>query len=253
MQHLEDQDLWVRKLFYGAGSEAYGPIPVFPENGFLPSDAASNPYPFSLSAATTLLKDNGWTVSQGGTDVCSSPGAGAGDCGAGIPAGTKLAFNLIFASAPGFISEQMTDLVSQASQVGIHITLQSSNFDYMLSNYVDPSAPDNEDKWAMEDFGGEGDSPYPTTFGVFNTGAGGQIGDYNDPVANQRINASISSGDPLAVGNEASYLTDELPVMWQPDQDLIWAWKSNISGSPESFENLTQYYATPEMWYFTGS
>jgi hypothetical protein len=39
--------------------------------------------------------------------------------------------------------------------------------------------------------------------------------------------------------------------MFQPDEDLIWAWKSNISGPPDTFENLTQYYATPEFWYFT--
>jgi peptide/nickel transport system substrate-binding protein len=253
MQHLEDQAGWVRSYFSGAGSEAYGPIPVFPENGFLPSNADSNPYAFSVADAVSLLKSNGWTVTSGGTDVCDNPGTGSGECGAGIPAGTKLAFNIIYTTAPSFIGDQMTDLVSQAAQAGIHITLQPSNFDYMLQNYVDPSSPANDDKWAIEDFGGEGDSPYPTTFGIFNNGGGGQIGDYDSSMANQLISASVSSGDPLAVGNEASYLTENLPVMWQPDQDLIWAWKSDISGPPDTFENLTQYYATPEFWYFTSS
>src|ERR1035441_8534115 len=32
---------------------------------------------------------------------------------------------------------------------------------------------------------------------------------------------------------------------------VVWAWKNTISGPPTSFENLTQYYATPEFWYFT--
>ncbi len=40
----------------------------------------------------------------------------------------------------------------------------------MIANYLDPSAPANENKWAMEDFGGETDVPYATTFGLFNTG-----------------------------------------------------------------------------------
>jgi peptide/nickel transport system substrate-binding protein len=251
MQHLEDQAGWISAFFHGAGASAYGPIPVFPQNGFLPTAAANNPYVYSVAEAASLLKSNGWTINPNGTDVCSNPGTGTGECGSGIPAGTKLAFNLIFTTSPGIIGEEMTDLASKAATAGIHITLQPSLFDYMIGNYVDPEAPANDNKWAMEDFGGEGDDPYPSTFGLFNTGGGSQIGDYSDPKANQLINASVSSGDPLAVGAEATYLTDDLPVMWQPIQDLIWAWKSDISGPPDTFENLTQYYATPEFWYFT--
>jgi peptide/nickel transport system substrate-binding protein len=253
MQHLEDQASWIRAFFNGAGSEAYGSIPVFPQNQFLPSDAASNPYPFSVSAAISVLKQNGWTVNPEGTDVCGNPGTGAGQCGAGIPAGTKLTFNLIYATAPDLIGEQMDNLAQEALAAGIKITLQPSNFGTMLNNYVDSAFPANDNKWAMEDFGGEGLAPYPTTFGIFNKGAGGQIGDYYDPQADSLINASISSGAPSAVGQEASYLTLQLPVMWQPEQDLIWAWKTNLSGQPAAFENLTQYYATPEFWYFTNS
>jgi len=29
------------------------------------------------------------------------------------------------------------------------------------------------------------------------------------------------------------------------------AWKKNLSGPPASFEDLTQYFLTPEYWYFT--
>ena len=251
MEHLEDQAGWIKAYFHGAGASAYGPIPVFPENGFLPSTAADNPYAYSLPDATSLLKSHGWTVVPNGTDVCSKPGSASGECGAGIPAGTKLSFNLIYTTSPQIIGDEMEDLASEAAQAGIHITLQSSNFDTILGNYIDPESPGNDDKWAVEDFGGEGDDPYPTTFGIFNTGGGGQLGDYSTAQADNLISASISSGDPLAVGNEASYLTENLPVMWQPDQDLIWAWKSEVSGPPDTFENLTQYYATPEFWYFT--
>jgi peptide/nickel transport system substrate-binding protein len=177
MEHLEDQAGWITAFFHGAGASAYGPIPVFPQNGFLPADAANNPYPFSVADAVSLLKANGWTVNAGGTDVCSNPGTGTGECGAGIPLGTKLAFDFVYATAPDIIGDQASDLVSQAAQAGVHITLQASNFDFMLENYVDPESPANDDKWAMEDFGGESDDPYPTTFGLFNTTGGGQIGD----------------------------------------------------------------------------
>jgi peptide/nickel transport system substrate-binding protein len=190
-------------------------------------------------------------VVPNGTDTCQSPGTGPSQCGAGIPAGTKLAWNFIYSSSPALIGQQATDFVSKAKQAGITITLQSSNFNYMIANYLDPYAPANENKWAMEDFGGETNSTYPTTFGLFNTGGSNQVGDYSDPTADQLINESIAGGDPAAVKNEASYLTTHLPVQFQPNPDYIWAWKNTLSAqTPEAWANLTQYYATPEFWYF---
>ena len=109
--------------------------------------------------------------------------------------------------------------MSKAAQAGIKITLSSSNFNYMIANYLDPYAPANENKWAMEDFGGETDVPYATTFGLFNTGGSDQIGDYSNPTADSLINASISGGNPSAVKNEASFLTANQPVLFQPNPD----------------------------------
>jgi peptide/nickel transport system substrate-binding protein len=197
------------------------------------------------------LKSHGWTVNPGGTDVCNKAGSGAGDCGAGIPAGTTLAFNLIYATSPALTGDQMTDLVSQAKKAGISITLSSSNFGYIVTHYNDAADPANEDKWAMMDFGGVSLSTYPTTFGLFNTGAG-QIGDYSNPAADALINDSITGGNPAAVKNEAAFLTMDQPVMFQPDPDDIYAWKTTISATePGYLENLTQFYATPEFWYLT--
>jgi peptide/nickel transport system substrate-binding protein len=251
MAHLEDQQGWIHAYMNGAGGAAYGPIPAYPLSPYLPADAASDPYPFSVTDAITLLKSHGWTINAGGTDVCSSPGTGATNCGAGIPAGTKLAFNFIYSTSPALIGQQATDLVSQAAKAGVHITLQASNFNYMIANYIDPAAPANENKWAISDFGGETDEPYATTFGLFNTTGLNQVGDYSNATADALINASVSGGNPAAVKNEASFLTMNQPVEFQPNPDLIWVWKTNISGTPDSFENLTQYYATPEFWYFT--
>jgi peptide/nickel transport system substrate-binding protein len=144
----------------------------------------------------------------------------------------------------------MTDLVSKAKQAGITITLQSSNFNYMISNYLDPYAPANANKWAMQDFGGETNSTYPTTFGLFNTGGSNQVGNYSNPKADELISASIKSSDPAAVKAEAAFLTTDQPVLFQPNNDRVWVWKSTISSSkPEAIESLTQYYANPEYWY----
>jgi peptide/nickel transport system substrate-binding protein len=252
MAHLEDQQGWISAFMHGAGAPAYGPIPAYPKSPFLPSNASTNPYPFSISSATNLLKSHGWTVNAGGTDVCQSAGSGASQCGAGIPAGTQLKFNLIYNSGNTRITSEMTDLVSKAKQAGVNITLQSSNFNYMISNYLDPYAPANANKWAMQDFGGETNSTYPTTYSLFNTGGSNQIGNYSNPTADKLINDSITSSDPAAVKAEAEFLTNDQPSMFEPNNDYTWAWKTNVASTiPEAFENLTQYYSTPEYWYLS--
>jgi peptide/nickel transport system substrate-binding protein len=249
MQHLEDQAGQIKAYFNGAGDPAYGPIPAFPKSPFLPANAATNPYPFSVQTAMTVLKDNGWNVTPNGTDTCAKPGTATGDCGAGVPAGTKLAFNLIYNTTPP-IPGQVEDLASNAKAAGIEIALSGSNFNYMIQNYNDASSPANANKWAMEDFGGETNSTYPTQFGVYNTGGSGQIGAYSNPTADSLINASLFGSNPTAVTSEASFFTTNLPVLWQPVLDYIWAWKTNISSTePAGIENLTQYDNTPQYWY----
>ena len=219
----------------------------------MPANAATNPYPYSVQSAMTLLENNGWNVTANGTDTCAKPGTATGDCGAGIPAGTNLAFNLIYNTPPP-IPGQVEDLASNAKAAGIEIALSGSNFNFMISNYNDAASTADESKWAMEDFGGETDSTYPTQFGFLNTGGSGQIGDYSNPQADSLINASISGTNPAAVENELSFLDTNEPVLWQPLRDHVYVWKTNISATtPLAFENLTQYTATPEFWYTTKS
>jgi peptide/nickel transport system substrate-binding protein len=76
MAHLEDQQGWITAFMHGAGAPAYGPIPAYPKSPYLPANAATNPYPFSISSAVNLLKSHGWTVNAGGTDVCQNAGSG---------------------------------------------------------------------------------------------------------------------------------------------------------------------------------
>jgi peptide/nickel transport system substrate-binding protein len=253
MAHLQNQPGWITAYMRGAGDPDYGPIPTYPKSPYLPSDATQNPYPFSVPTAIRLLKSHGWTVIPGGTDVCAKAGTGPGECGAGIPAGTKAAFNLIYANDSSLIGEESADLAAEAKRAGITISLSSASGTYISNTYSDPLAPANDNKWAMQNWGGAGepDNPYPTQFGFLNTGGAYQAGDYSTPTGDGLINASVSGRNPAAVKNEASFLTVNEPVLWQPVPDYIWAWKTSISGPRTAFENLTQYYVTPELWYFT--
>ena len=252
LAHLVDDQGWIHAFMFGAGDPAYGPIPTYPRSPYIPSNATTDPYPFSVSDAVSLLKSHGWTVTPGGTDTCASAGSGANQCGPGIPAGTKLAWNYIYSTSPALIGQQATDFVSKAKQAGINITLSGSNFNYMVTNYIDPAAPANENKWAMMDFGGETQDPYPTTFGLFNTGGAAQVGDYSNSRADALINTSVTGGDPAAVKNEAEFLTTDQPVQFQPVPDYIWAWKNTLASvRPEAWESLSQYYAEAQFWYLT--
>jgi len=251
MQHLEDQPGQIKAFLNGDGDPLGGPIGAYPQSPYLPANGKTTLYPFSISAATSLLKSNGWTVTANGTDTCTKPGTGPGECGAGIPAGTKLSFNLIY-NAASPITQEVEDLASNAKAAGITVNLSASNFDFMIQNYIDPASPANINKWAMEDFGGESFSTYPTSFGLFNTGGSGQIGDYSNPQADALINASISGTNPAAVTAELSFFDTQVPVLWQPLRDHVYVWKTNISSTtPQAFENLTQYDPTPEFWYLT--
>jgi len=251
MQHLEDQQGQIKAFMNGDGVPGYTTISQYPQTPFYPSNATTNPYPFSVSTAESVLKANGWNVVPNGTDTCAHAGTAAGDCGAGIPAGTPLSFNLIYYTTSP-ITQEVEDLASNAKQAGIQITLSGSNFNYMINNYNDAASPANANKWAAEDFGGEGFSPYATAFGFLNTGGSGQIGNYSNPTADSLINASITSPNPNAVTNELAFFATNLPVMWQPLRDHTYAWKTNVSATqPEAFENLTQYAVTPEFWYLT--
>ena len=135
------------------------------------------------------------------------------------------------------------------------MTLQSSNFNFIVENDNDPAVPKNDDKWAVEDFGGFTDSTYPTTDGVFNSTGSSNLGGYSDPKADQLIQASITSSNPAAVKAEASYLTQQQPGLCQPNPGspnaAVVVYSKTLSGPPASFENLTQDYLTPELWYFT--
>jgi hypothetical protein len=104
----------------------------------------------------------------------------------------------------------------------------------------------------MKEFGQYSQGVYPTMESVFDTQGTQNYGSYSDPQADNLITASVSDNRQDAVKQEAAYLTEQQPALFQPLPDTIVAWKKTLSGPADSFANLTQYYFTPERWYFTG-
>ena len=116
-------------------------------------------------------------------------------------------------------------MASKAKQAGINITLSGSNFNYMVTNYIDPAAPANVNKWADDGLRRrDASTPTPPRSAFFNTGGSGQIGDYSNPTADRLINASLTSGNPPAVKNELAFFDDEpagaVPAVARPHLGL---------------------------------
>jgi peptide/nickel transport system substrate-binding protein len=250
LAHLSDQAAIIHGAYDNAAAPAYGPVPAVPATDYVPSNAATNPYPFSTSAAAQLLTSHGWKVVPGGITTCQSPGTGPTNCGAGIPMGQNLNFTDYYVNDPPSAGQETTQWASAASQVGIKILPVAKTFNFIVDQYDDPIAPQNNNKWQVENFGGYTENPYPTTDTIFNTGGSGNEGDYSSPEADKLIKASKFSNNPNAVKNEAAFITKDLPAVFLPNQDLIFAWKG-ISGPPDSFATLTQYGFLPEFWYRT--
>ena len=254
IQHLVDQPQWISSFLKGYGVPSYGPVPIVPANSFADQKERNNPYPFSVSAATDLLKSHGWTINANGTDTCSSPGTGANQCGKGIAQGAQLTFNLEYASGVQATSQMMAALKSAAAQAGITINLSSAPFDQVIGSATPCTATQAACKWQMENWGGGWVySPdfYPTGGELFQTGAGANFGSYSDPQADSLIQATHTapaSQTQSALNAYQDYMVESLPVIFQPNADYqLSEVRSTLHGVQQNaYGNLN-----PEDWYYT--
>ncbi|MFY9782738.1 MAG: ABC transporter substrate-binding protein [Acidimicrobiales bacterium] len=255
LAHLQDEPALLKSkgVFDNAGGEAFASVPAVPTSPYTPANAKVNPYPYSISAASTLLKSHGWDVKPGGTTTCAKPGTGSNECGAGIPKGTPLSWNLLYSSSPAVIASQDEQLASAAKQIGITISLSGKTFDYLISNLSDVSNPNNDNLWAMDDFGGFSDDLYPSTNEVFNTTGSFNLGGFSNPTVDQDILNSASSQNTNAVKIELDEVAKEMPGLFQIEPDMVFAFKNTLSGPKSSFESLSEYQPVPQYWYFKKS
>jgi peptide/nickel transport system substrate-binding protein len=131
------------------------------------------------------------------------------------------------------------------------MTLSSKTFNYITEDIQDPgNTPSEDNTWAMQDYGGDTDPLYPTTDTIFNTTGSFNTGGYSSPTADALIDASVNSSNPNAVQSEISYITTQQPALFQPNEDLVTAFKDTLGGPSGSFSDSSQYQFSPEYWYF---
>ena len=249
LQHLINQPGYLasKGMYNGAAVESYGPAPA--SSPYVSGNVATAPYPYDPAAAQKLLEDHGWKVVPDGATTCERPGTGPSQCGAGIPQGQTMKFNLFFRSEPQLHNAVSTAFASAARKLGITVTVAPKTFSFLIQNFNVPAAPSKAGEWAMSTWGGFGTKPYPTMSGVFDSKGSGNVGAYSDPKTDELIHESVHGADRKAVQAEIEHLRTELPVLWLPNAHTIWAWKNTLSGPTDSFANLPASVLTPEFWY----
>ena len=244
LQDLVNQPLYIKKIFKGYAVPTYGPVPVLPANSYASKLEKSNPYPYSPSKAKALLTGHGWKVVAGGTDTCIKPGTGAGECGAGIPAGTPLKFSEQYSTGVGSTTEEVTAEKASWATEGINVTISPASFDTVIGNAI--SCPKGCG-WEMQNWGGGwtfAPDYYPTGEDLFQLGSEANYGDYSDYVNQTLITQTIDTNATLT--SWENYLAKQLPDVFQPNQAYaLTEYKKNLTGvTPQNpFTGIE-----PEAW-----
>jgi len=251
MQSLMNQTLWIQLFNSGYGAPTYGPVPVFPPTAMTTPQESSNPYPYSLSNAKSLLTSHGWKVVPDGVTTCVKPGTKSGECGAGIGKGAALSFNYLYYNGSVSFDDQIKELAVTWARAGIKLQLEVKGLDAVISTAVMPCLAGKACPWDIANWGnGWFYTPdfYPTGEEIFATGAGSNFGEYSDPTADQLIKATNSSSSMTALHNYENYLARQLPEIWQPETALVLnEVAKNVCGfTPEN--PLFTWVA--EDWYF---
>ncbi len=97
---------------------------------------ATDPYPYNVSAARTLLTGHGWTIPSSGAATCTRPGTSTNECGAGIAKGAKLQFNFLYDTGQAFLTSEVANFKSDAAKAGIVFNVSSAPFQTVIGTFL---------------------------------------------------------------------------------------------------------------------
>jgi peptide/nickel transport system substrate-binding protein len=250
LQETLDQKTGDTVAFRGYANPTSGAVPTVPQSKYVGSDQKNGgPYQFDTNKAKSTLTSHGWTE-QGGTMVCTSPGTGANQCGAGVNPGEKLSFSLEYATGNTSVQEVVEQWKSDASKAGIDISLNAKPFNTVISDTTScPSSP-STCGWQAALFGYETyGSGYPSGDAFFLKGSAANFSSVDDSKLADLVNATLHSDNGSAFNDYANYVAQQLPgELNYSDAYKVYAVSSNLRGvgpwNPLQAIN-------PEDWYFT--
>jgi peptide/nickel transport system substrate-binding protein len=252
LQHVMDEQGQLKALLgNGAGGYAdYGPIPPKPATSYLTSADASDLYPFSISAARSLLTSHGWKIPSSGPAVCTSPGSGPHNCGAGVPAGKKLTFTLLYVSGSTYLQQEMEVYKSDAARAGIVVSLSSAPFNTVTSRVIGTCPTVSKSSacsWQIGNWGAGFSASidaYPSGELIFPNLTG-----FADSTLIKLINDTVQSSSPSVLANYAAYVSKMAPVIWQVNTYDLNEVATDLHGVTfDAIGNIN-----PSQWYFSKS
>ncbi|MFY1670152.1 peptide ABC transporter substrate-binding protein [Plantactinospora sp. WMMB334] len=230
MQMLIDQPTINKVIWSGMAAPTCGPVPLEP--GTAGSGENGCVYSFDPNKAKELLESHGWKVTPDGRTTCLSAGTGANQCGAGVAAGTPLAFTVTSQSGFAATTRMFAEIKSQMAKLGIELTIREVPDSVAVTPACEPT--EASCTWDMSFFGSQGSWYYPAFASgerLFATDAPVNLGSYSDPQADQLIEATQFSGDDTALKAYNDFLARDLPVLWMPNPVYqISAYRSGLQG-----------------------
>jgi peptide/nickel transport system substrate-binding protein len=252
LQYLMNQAAVIAGPLKGYGVPTVGPVGTVPVTSYLsPTGKQGDPWPYNPTKAKQLLTSNGWTVVPNGTTTCTDPAK----CGAGIKKGQPLSFTLPYATGTEWIAQEMTQLQSNASGVGIKLSLDPRPF-----NQVTAIAAGNcvvahiSCDWDMGNWGGGWTfvpDYYPSGETLFLSGSGANSGGYTNAKNDTLINDTQTSTSVQALYTWQDYLAQQLPVIWQPNG--VYQLTEIVNTLRGVIPQSSTLGINPESWYFVKS
>ena len=250
LQYLMNQAAVIAGPLKGYGVPTVGPVGTVPATPYLSSTGKQgDPWPYNPTKAAQLLTSHGWNVVKNGTTSCTNPTK----CGPGIKQGQQLSFTLPYATGINWIAQEMTQLQSNASQVGIKLSLDPRPFNQVTAiaagNCVVAHISCN---WDMGNWGGGWTfvpDYYPTGETLFLSGSGANSGGYTNAQNDTYINDTLTSNSVSPLFTWQNYLAQQLPVIWQPNG--VYQLSEIVDTLGGVIPQSTTLNLNPEDWYFT--
>jgi len=248
---LVDQQAIIKAALHGYGVTTNGPVPTAPANPYATNETEPNPFTYDPARAQKLLSDHGWSTPPDGVGSCQRPGTGPDQCGAGVPAGAQLEFQMMYRSGSPRVQLSMQQLQSAGTKVGVKLDLQGAPFDTVIGTAIPCDAGKPDCNWQLAYWGGGwtfAPDFYPTGEQIFGTGAGSNQGSFSDPKLDELIATTQHSDSPEAMRAYTRYGSETLPAIWQPNYDYqLTEIANNLKGvTPQNpYLNIT-----PEDWYY---
>ncbi len=250
LEYLINQEAVISGPLRGYGTVTVGPIGSQPVTSYLSSKGRQgDQFPYDPAKAKQLLSSHGWKVVPNGTTTCTNPSL----CGAGVKQGQAMNFTLPYATGINWIDSEMTQLKSNASQVGINLNLEPKPFNQVTAIGGGGCVVTHAScAWDFANWGGGwafAPDYEPTGETLFQSGSAANSSGYTNSQNDSLIQQTLTSSSLTPLYNWQDYLQTQLPEMWQENGVYeLTEIASNLHGVTPQAPTLN---LTPENWYFT--